>query len=237
MSLTYSQESEGLPLDLSEQASTQQHSAKRSRTAKPSSAADGQESQSMTTFAPSPQADLLPMESASMPYAGGSHAKTSAMPVLALALRENDPGSGLNSRASLASFDQKSCSWRTSQHCLIEGSEPFSETFPESGMTRNGRLYLHAPWVLHMCDDGCSLWPTPTASMDGRGFGIPRHENTGRYKLSTVRRVHALVGEHGWRIHPHFTEALMGFPTDASAIAQSGTPSSPPLANSSAGPS
>lgn len=73
--------------------------------------------------------------------------------------------------------------------------------------------------------------------MDGRGFGIPRHENTGRYKLSTVRRVHALVGEHGWRIHPHFTEALMGFPTDASAIALSGTQSSPPLANSSAGPS
>ena len=60
--------------------------------------------------------------------------------------------------------------------------------------------------------------------MDGRGFGIPRHENTGRYKLSTVRRVHALVGEHGWRIHPNFTEALMGFPTGWTEITPSETP-------------
>lgn len=54
--------------------------------------------------------------------------------------------------------------------------------------------------------------------MDGRGFGIPLHENTGRYKLSTVRRVHALVMKHGWKIHPRFTEALMGLPMDATAI-------------------
>lgn len=155
------------------------------------------------------------------------------MPVMALDLPENDPGCGLNSRASLASFDPDSSLWRTSQRSLTGELEPFSETFPESGMTRSGRLYLHAPWVLHTCDDECSLWPTPTASMDGRGFGIPLHENTGRYKLSTVRRVHALVGEHGWRIHPHFTEALMGFPTDASAIAQSETQSSPTSQNSS----
>jgi hypothetical protein len=237
MSSIYSQESAGLPSDSSGPDSTPVPSVKRNRTAKQSSAAAGLAYPSTMTSAPSPQNDWLPMASPSMQSAEDSHAKTSAMPVLALALRENDPGSGLNSRASLASFDPISSSWRTSQHCLIEGSEQFSETFPESGMTRSGRLYLHAPWVLHMCDDGCSLWPTPTASMDGRGFGIPLHENTGRYKLSTVRRVHALVGEHGWRIHPHFTEALMGFPMDASAIAPSETPSPPMLANSSAEPS
>jgi len=62
--------------------------------------------------------------------------------------------------------------------------------------------------------------------MDERGFGIPRHERTGRYKLSTVRRVHALVGEHGWRIHPNFTEALMGYPMDWTVIKESGIPSS-----------
>jgi hypothetical protein len=62
--------------------------------------------------------------------------------------------------------------------------------------------------------------------MDGRGFGIPRHTRTGRYRQSTVLRVHALVGEHGWRIHPNFTEALMGFPTDWTEIEPSATPSS-----------
>jgi hypothetical protein len=60
--------------------------------------------------------------------------------------------------------------------------------------------------------------------MDGRGFGIPLHENTGRYKVSTVKRVHELVIEHGWRIHPDFTEALMGFPAGWSEIEESETP-------------
>jgi hypothetical protein len=61
--------------------------------------------------------------------------------------------------------------------------------------------------------------------MDGRGFGIPLHKNTGRYKQSTVSRVHALVFEHGWRIHPDFTEALMDFPTGWTEIEGSETPS------------
>lgn len=63
--------------------------------------------------------------------------------------------------------------------------------------------------------------------MDGRGFGIPRHDRSGRYKATTVSRVHALVGEHGWRIHPNFTEALMGFPLDWTAIEASETQSFP----------
>jgi hypothetical protein len=60
--------------------------------------------------------------------------------------------------------------------------------------------------------------------MDGRGFGIPLHDRSGRYKASTVRRIQALVAEHGWRIHPRFTEALMGLPMDHSAIEPSETP-------------
>jgi hypothetical protein len=205
-------------------------SARSIRIASKSCEADGQTSLSVTTFD-----DLAENQATPMSSAAGSHAKTSVMPVLALDLRVNDPGSGLNTRGSLARFDPASSSWKTSQRCLIEGWEPYSETFPESGMTRSGQLYPHAPWVLHTCDDECSLWPTPTASMDGRGFGIPLHENSGRYKLSTVRRVHALVGEHGWRIHPHFTEALMGFSLDASAIAPLETQSCPMSPNSSGG--
>jgi len=70
--------------------------------------------------------------------------------------------------------------------------------------------------------------------MDGRGFGIPLHVRTGRYKKSTVLRTRALVLEHGWRIHPRFTEALMGFPTGWTEITPSGTPSCPTSQKSSA---
>lgn len=156
-----------------------------------------------------------------------SPAKTSVLPAREKEWTAHVADYGLNRRELLASFDQSSQSWRTSQRCLNGGWEEYSETWPDSGTAQNGRLFQRAPWVPHMCDDECSLWPTPKASMDRRGFGIPLHEKAGRYKRSTVRRVHDLVGEHGWRIHPRFTEALMGFPTGWSAIEQSETPSSP----------
>jgi hypothetical protein len=147
----------------------------------------------------------------------------------------NGLASGGSTLESFARFDPDTWQLKTSQLCLLEGLTSFSESLPESGTMRSGVLYRHAPWVHHTCDDDCSLWPTPTASMDGRGFGIPLHTKTGRYKLSTVERVHALVGAHGWRIHPHFTEALMGFETEWSATMQSVTPSSRRSRKSSAG--
>lgn len=120
-------------------------------------------------------------------------------------------------------YDQISQSWRTWQRCFNGEWAEFLGTWPIAGMTRNGLAYRLAPLVRHMCDSECSLWPTPTASMDGRGFGIPMHERSGRYKLSTVLRVQELVRENGWRIHPNFTESLMDLPLDHSAIEQSET--------------
>lgn len=145
--------------------------------------------------------------------AGASRAKTLVELEIAPALAASDPASGGSSPVSLASYDPDSQSWKTSQRCLMTGWTSFSGAFPRSGMMRSGRLYPRAPWVHHTCDSECSLWPTPTASMDGRGFGIPLNKKTGRYKQSTILRVHALVHEHGWRIHPRFTEALMDFPS------------------------
>lgn len=122
-------------------------------------------------------------------------------------------------------YDQTSRSWRTWQRCLNGEWAEFLETWPIAGMTRNGLAYQLAPLVRHMCDSECSLWPTPTASMDGRGFGIPMHERSGRYKRSTVLRVQELVRENGWRIHPNFTEALMDLPMGWTEIGQSETAS------------
>jgi len=162
---------------------------------------------------------------ASTSSAVGSRAKTLVSPAAALALMGSDQGFGGRSSVSLANYDRNTRSWRTSQRSLLEEWTPFVETWPTAGMTRSGLLFRRAPWVHHTCDGECSSWPTPTASMDGRGFGIPLHSKAGRYKQSTISRVHALVGEHGWKIHPHFTEALMGFPIGWTEIEPSATPS------------
>lgn len=164
-----------------------------------------------------------------------SPAKTLASPDMGLGSLESEVDCGTSSLGSFAFWDQNSCSWKTSQLCLIEEWEISSELFPASGTMRNGRLFLRAPWVQHTCDGECSLWPTPTASMDGRGFGISNNENNGRFRQSIVSRVLALTKEHGWRIHPHFTEALMAFPMDWTEITPSAMPSTPKLPNGSAG--
>ena len=156
--------------------------------------------------------------SRSMSSVEDSRARTSASQGVGPGLMARDRGCGQSMPAWWASYDRATCSWRTSQGSLLEGWDEFLATWPLEGSMRNGRVYQRAPLVQHTCDDGCSLWPTPTASMDGRGFGIPLHERSGRYRLSTVRRVQELVKSHGWRIHPSFTEALMGFPLGWSAI-------------------
>lgn len=89
--------------------------------------------------------------------------------------QENDRDSGTNSRESFASFDPVSSSWRTSQRCLVEGWTPYSEPWPRSGMTLNGRAYERPTWAQGIGESGCSSlrgeskmgidsWATPTAS-------------------------------------------------------------------------
>lgn len=61
-------------------------------------------------------------------------------------------------------FDQDTQCWRTWQLSLVEGWEPFSETWPRSGMMRSGIAYRRAPLVLLTDETGSGLLPTPEAS-------------------------------------------------------------------------
>jgi len=103
---------------------------------------------------------------ASISSAADSPAKTSALP-------ERDPASpvlglvfGTSSLGSLASYDHATSSWRTSQRSLLEEWEPFSETFPRSGMTRSGTLFQLQPLVRRTGGNGSGSLPfgTPTAN-------------------------------------------------------------------------
>lgn len=161
-------------------------------------------------------------------YAGDSRAKMCHSPDSPKGSTAHEADSGASTCESFAWFDHDTSSWKTSQPSLFGGWTAFSETLPESGTMRNGRLYRRAPWVPHMCDDDCSLWPTPTASMGKRGFGLTLDPDCDRYRPSTIARAQALVHAHGWKIHPHFTEALMGFPLGWTEIEPSEMPSCPP---------
>ncbi len=104
------------------------------------------------------QQTLLPWISS----AADSPAKTSAMRGRARALPVPAPGSGSSMPESFASYDRASLSWRTSQRCLLGEWETFSESWPGSGMMRNGVVYGPVMLGLRIGESGCSLLPTPS---------------------------------------------------------------------------
>jgi hypothetical protein len=121
------------------------------------------------TLEQSPQSALPQMELPLMQSAEASHAKTLASQEKAQALKANVVDYGLNTPELLASFDHDTSSWRTSQHCLVEGLTEFSERWPRSGMMQSGTAYQLQPLAPLTDATECGLWRTPQASDGQRG--------------------------------------------------------------------
>jgi hypothetical protein len=118
----------------------------------------------MTTSAPLLPLDLLPMESPLMSSAAASHARISASQGMAPGYQEIGQGYGASTPVLLAKLDRATSLWKTSQLCLVEGLETFSQTWPRSGMTRNGIAYQLPPLVRLTGATDFGLLPTPIAS-------------------------------------------------------------------------
>lgn len=127
----------------------------------------------MTMFAPLPAQDLLPMElPASTSSRAASRAKTFQQQADRLAWgKAPEAACGPKSSDWLASYHHPTSSWRTSQTCLValatgagDGLAEFSETWPSSGIMRNGRTYRRRPWALPIAENASGLLPTPTKS-------------------------------------------------------------------------
>ncbi len=96
-------------------------------------------------------------------FLAASRARTSALPAAATAWTENAADSGERWRAWFAKWNPASCEWRTAQCSLLEDSEPFSETWPRSGLMRDGTCYqlpTAAPTIF--ANASGSLLPTLT---------------------------------------------------------------------------
>jgi len=175
------------------------------------------------------------LRQALMSSAAAFPARTSASPERVLVLQARGVDSGANTRDSFASFDPATSSWRTSQRCLVEGWSRYSETWPRSGMTRNGTAYRlptlvpltgetefgswptpraeydsgkhrGQPDTLH---SAVKMWPTPTAINDTGGAALCKWGGArSREKLRTMVTPEELNGA----LNPTWVEWLMGFP-------------------------
>lgn len=93
-----------------------------------------------------------------------SRASRSASPDAVAGTPTND-GSGLRCGRPFAIYDPSSRCWRTCQASLLAGLDEFSETWPRSGMTRDGTAYRLPPSapLTDATGGGASPgWPTPT---------------------------------------------------------------------------
>ena len=106
---------------------------------------------------------------------------------------------------SLARYSPEESIWRTCQVCLFDQrmdgqpmGEPWSESWPRSGMTVDGTLYQRKTLAHRISENGGGSWPTPAAQepgwkhievVDAHGCSPPCHPNQRFYDKNTGRLV------------------------------------------------
>jgi hypothetical protein len=147
--------------------------------------------------------------------ASRSRAKISALLESEKAFAASAQACGRSTPALFANYDLVSSSWRTSQACLMETWASYSETWPRSGLMRNGIAYQLPPLVPRTFATACglSLIPTPTAC-DHKGSGRLRLERGENNNLRDWCKI-----KFGFLYPPvRLVEFLMGYPTDHTAL-------------------
>ena len=186
----------------------------------------------MKTSEPSPQSDLLPMElEKSTSSAAGFRAKMSALPEEKLALlMEREAASIQKSFDLLTKYDPNSSSWRTSQTCFLalannqeDGLGQFSETWPRSGMMRNGIAYQLPTLGPGIVGTEYGFLPTPTKSADSKGSPKGRYFGSGTC-FSNLREVLRNGPDDPVFPNPLLVEEMMGFPKSHTELQPSEMP-------------
>lgn len=144
-----------------------------------------------------------------------SPVRTCLAPGTKKGLRGKDRAYGRNFAELLARYDLDSQSWKTSQICLLAneelGLDEFLETWPRSGLMRNGISYQLPPLVPHIAGKESGSWPTPQASDNRKVI------STFGSCLRTLAAIPELGTVEGW-INPILSEWLMGYPDNWTAL-------------------
>jgi hypothetical protein len=109
-------------------------------------------------------------------FRGAFHAQTFPLQAEVQDSMENNPQCGITWRGWLAKFDQDSYSWKTAQCSFIEDSDESLETFPVSGMTRDGLLWEQSMLAHRISVTERGLWRTP----DTGGGGMQKQLSQGK---------------------------------------------------------
>jgi hypothetical protein len=114
-------------------------------------------------------------------------------------------------RGWLARLDPDSSLWRTAQCSLITGLEESLQTFPTSGLMRDGLLWEQTRSALNTDEKESGLLPTPTArDFNGHTITKKRPKGFNRVLPNVFKQEFQLHGQ--CYPHPTFSESLMLWP-------------------------
>jgi len=125
-------------------------------------------------------------------YRAGFHAKTSQLQEKVSESMESEAECGEKWRGSFTKYDPDSSMWRTHQCSLLGDLEPFSETWPQWGLMRNGECWEQTTLERTIRGTGYGSgqnWPTPNAWDGKRG---PRSEENLRTKKHQINLITAV---------------------------------------------
>lgn len=172
----------------------------------------------MKTLDNSTQSGLQQMELKLTQSAEASPVKTLASRESKMELKRSARDFGESSPVLLASFDRASYSWKTSQTSFLDpvssqghGLEGFSETWPRSGMMRNGIAYQLPPLVPLISGTAFGLLPT-IGACEGKGSSKKRYKGSPHFRGAKMSEGLRTCQEDPIYTHPSFAEAAMGFP-------------------------
>ena len=136
-------------------------------------------------------------------YLEDFHAKTLALRDEGQELKENEAVCGNIWLESLEKPNQLTLSLKTPLCSALEDSVLSSKTLPHWGTMLNGECYHQVPLALITKGLECgSLLPTPTC----------HNAKEGAYPAEYTRKTPTLATHVGGKIHPEFTEWMMGWP-------------------------
>jgi len=173
-------------------------------------------------------------------YLEDFHAKTSVPQEKVRELMESEVVCGEKWRASFTKYDPSMRLWKTHQCLLLGGLEPFSETFPQWGLMRDGECWEQQTLERHIrgTESGLSqeTWPTPRCQMT-RPVSIRKDQPNGHkgnleelvavrekfptptahnskeaaYPAEYTRKTPSLASHAGGKLNPVWVEWLMGW--------------------------
>ena len=149
-------------------------------------------------------------------------AKMSVLRALEKVLQDHEADCGASSPALLAKFDRGSSLWKTSQLCLDGDSEPFSETWPRSGLMLSGTAYRLPTLVPDNFGTEFGLWPTPNATAFKGGRTSPRRGVKNPERNNWQDWCSLVLGQR-YPV-PETAEQVMGLPEGFTATSRSETP-------------